>query len=109
MNLQEYIKFYENELEKQERKKQELLEYDKKTNYVDKKINHIYDLLRILKNCRNTEAIAEENIFLKKDMRYMIEIQLEEIDKAKAENNAEKEKQKVDELIEKLRKITKED
>lgn len=57
----EYINFYEKELDKLEEHKQELLEVDKSTSYTDKKIEHIYNLLTILRNSRKTEQIVEEN------------------------------------------------
>lgn len=59
--LKEYIEFYEKELEKLEKHKEGLLEIDKSTAYTDKKINHICDLLTILRNSTKTEELAEEN------------------------------------------------
>lgn len=57
----EYINFYEKELDKLKKHKQELLEIDKRTSYTDKKIDHICNLLTILRNSRKTEQIVEEN------------------------------------------------
>lgn len=59
--VDEYIDFYEKELDKLKKHKQELLEIDKSTSYTDKKIDNTCNLLTILRNSRKTEQIVEEN------------------------------------------------
>lgn len=90
MNLNDYITAFEEKLEKLEEKKIGLLEADKNVRYTDKKITEIEDLLTILKNCKRTEKIAEENNLFHR-LSYKIEDKINKIDKAKRENNKENE------------------
>ena len=97
MKLNDYIEYYENELDKLERHKVELLEVDRNTRYTDSKIDFVYNLLVILKNSKRTETLREESNAYKQ-LLFMIEHRLSEI-----ERSENKEKQ-ILEFLEKLRK-----
>ncbi len=102
MNLNDYITAFEEKLEKLEEKKIGLLEADKNVRYTDKKITEIEDLLTILKNCKRTEKIAEENNLFHR-LSYKIEDKINKIDKAKRENNKQVEAEEIEKLIEILK------
>ncbi len=97
MKLNDYIEYYENELDKLERHKVELLEVDRNTRYTDSKIDLVYNLLVILKSSKRTETLREESNAYKQ-LLFMIEHRLSEI-----ERSENKEKQ-ILEFLEKLRK-----
>lgn len=107
MKLQEYIDFYEEKLFIVERKKEENLEVDKSTNYIDKKIEHYEDLITILKNCKRTEQISEENSVYKHFI-FKISNYLQKIEIAKLNNSTLEVEQKTAELMELLKEITEE-
>lgn len=102
MTRKEYIEFYEEELEKLETHKEGLLEIDKSTRYTDKKINHINDLLIILKNCNRSEILRQENIGYR-GVIWKIENYLQNIEKLKINNKSEEIKQEVFKLLEFLK------
>lgn len=104
MNLKEYIDFYEKELEELEYKRQALLEIDKSTRYTDKKIEHYYDLIEILKNCTKSEELNERNIYLNR-LLFDIEFKLKNIERAKLKNDKEELKKKTLELIDYLNEL----
>ena len=97
MKLNDYIEYYENELDKLERHKVELLEVDRNTRYTDSKIDFVYNLLVILRSSKRTETLREESNAYKQ-LLFMIEHRLSEI-----ERSENKEKQ-ILEFLEKLRK-----
>ncbi len=100
--LKEYIEYYEEELDELEEKKMGLLEADKSIAYTDSKIDFIYNLLTILRNCENSETLKEQNIDYK-HLKYTITVHLERIEKAKEEDEQEeiKEMRKLTEFLKK--------
>lgn len=108
MTHKESIKFYEEELEKLEKHKESLLEIDKNIAYADKKINHIYDLLTILRNCEESEILREENQAYK-EIFWTIEEYLKNIERAKWKNNSDEEKLVITNFLEYLENAIKEE
>lgn len=98
--LKEYIEYLDEELEKLEEKKMGLLEVDKSTAYTDNKIDFIYNLLTILRNCENSEILKEQNIDYK-HLKYAINVHLERIEKAIDEKEEIKEMRELTEFLKK--------
>ncbi|MCI9245596.1 MAG: DUF4304 domain-containing protein [Clostridia bacterium] len=98
MKLKEYIGYYEQELDKLERHKVELLEVDKNTRHTDDKIDFTYNLLVILRSCAQTERMREKNnqyIHLK----FIIEHHLQEIERYTTKNDEESAKEEIKRLL----------
>lgn len=98
--LKEYIEYLDEELEKLEEKKMGLLEADKSITYTDSKIDFIYNLLTILRNCENSEILKEQNIDYK-HLKYAIRRHLERIAAIKDEKEEIKEMRELTEFLKK--------
>lgn len=99
--LKEFIEYYERESEKLRSRREGNLEIDKSTTYYDKKIEHDDNLLEILRNCEESEEIAQRNK-INRHTEYMIESFLEKLDKAKREENKEAEREVIDNFIKRI-------
>lgn len=108
MTRKDFIEFYEEELQKLKEHKEGLLEVGKNTNYTDKKIYLIEDLLTILRSCDKSEILKMENIEYRKII-YKIERALEELEKAKRRNDNKEIKLIIYKLLEYLKEKVEEE
>jgi len=104
MKLNDYIEYYENELDKLEKHKIELLEVEKSVRYTDTKIEFTYDLLTILRSCYNSEKLREDSSEYK-NLLFTIQHHLNNIAKQEDEEAVKEEKEK---LINRLKEIVEE-